>query len=583
MLQGIFGKRYTIKAYYITDILQRFGITRSELEQALSARRLLRVRDASSNQEVALRFLTKGAGYNALTNKQYHKIMTCNHPHLAKVYEVFAVNDPEGLNGNQPFQIMVTQWYAGGSLRDRLRNGQLTPAEYSTTLDGILRGLQALHSRGLIHGNLSPSNILVEDIGQLHVRLSDYGLSRPRHSDHINSDTPPHTIFYASPEQIMPEEFGTHGQLRPNVDLWPLALLMLVMQGQPHPLADRGKTARELATAITVADLHVTKTASNTTLENVIQAALIRQASQRIETIADIYSILDGSKKWQNGQLAKPQPQPRYCTHCGTVNAPEQTLCITCDRPFGGSPSLLNYRSGIGLGIFMIAFAFLYWLPVAFVDWLAQELDTLLNTSTLKDLAEGMDREKLGDAIALAVVTWGIFTLACQLLIDLFRTLWLARINKNAMAFWNHKEVVPPWLIWGAFAVDVVVILLTRGMLFPFVVIITSSIRLHAYQRIWKASDPNILYPKAASWNAARGSFLIFAWWLSGLLIPFFLLLHFLPTSVAYEGELLFSITPEWLLVAGTLSASYWFLGILVIIRMAYRQRRKYTALAAAR
>ena len=66
--------------------------------------------------------------------------------------------------------------YERGSLARRLAMGTpLTGEEAVEVAMEVLEGLRALHERGVVHGAVKPSNVLVDDEGRL--RVADYGLA----------------------------------------------------------------------------------------------------------------------------------------------------------------------------------------------------------------------------------------------------------------------------------------------------------------------------------------------------------------------------------------------------------------------
>jgi serine/threonine protein kinase len=88
------------------------------------------------------------------------------------VVSVFAVVETAGL----PFLVM--EYVPGRSLQDRLdRNGPLHLAEILRIGMQTAAGLAAAHAQGLVHRDVKPANILLEN-GVERVRLSDFGLAR---------------------------------------------------------------------------------------------------------------------------------------------------------------------------------------------------------------------------------------------------------------------------------------------------------------------------------------------------------------------------------------------------------------------
>ncbi|KIJ07120.1 hypothetical protein PAXINDRAFT_90906 [Paxillus involutus ATCC 200175] len=80
--------------------------------------------------------------------------------------------------GFGPFPAMVCPWLENGSLTSYLerRNDTLTKVERLTLLGDVAAGLQycRLHSQFVVHGDLSGSNVLIDDKGR--ARISDFGL-----------------------------------------------------------------------------------------------------------------------------------------------------------------------------------------------------------------------------------------------------------------------------------------------------------------------------------------------------------------------------------------------------------------------
>jgi len=101
-----------------------------------------------------------------------------------------------------------------GNLGDRLAGRQMDLRALRATLGHSLRALKYLHSRGVIHGDLKPSNIMID--ARKRVKLGDFGLAR-RVSDDEGSLLKG-TTKYMAPE-VVSEEFGDVG---PASDLYSL-------------------------------------------------------------------------------------------------------------------------------------------------------------------------------------------------------------------------------------------------------------------------------------------------------------------------------------------------------------------------
>ena len=113
---------------------------------------------------------------------------------------------------------IVTEWVGGGTLADKVAEGAMSPRDALGLAACALEGLEFAHGRGITHGNLKPSNILLTSDGQ--PRLADFG------GNILQPGVPPRfgSIPYLSPEQLEP---GAEPDAR--ADLFSLTLILYEM------------------------------------------------------------------------------------------------------------------------------------------------------------------------------------------------------------------------------------------------------------------------------------------------------------------------------------------------------------------
>ncbi|HEY8504742.1 MAG TPA: protein kinase [Gemmataceae bacterium] len=127
--------------------------------------------------------------------------------------------------GGQPFLVM--QYVPGGSLQDRLdRGGPLPPRELLRLGAQVADALAAAHAQGLIHRDVKPANILLEE-GGARARLSDFGLAQAAGAD--GAGTVAGTPAYMAPEQARGEP------LDPRADLFGLGCVLYTMAAGRAP------------------------------------------------------------------------------------------------------------------------------------------------------------------------------------------------------------------------------------------------------------------------------------------------------------------------------------------------------------
>lgn len=118
------------------------------------------------------------------------------HPNIVDVVDFGHM--PDG----RPYFVM--ELLEGESLADRVERGALPPAEVVTIARQIAMALAAAHDRGVIHADVTPSNILITSADPLHVKLVDFGLAQLA-GEGAADDVPEFVLgtpAYISPEQL---------------------------------------------------------------------------------------------------------------------------------------------------------------------------------------------------------------------------------------------------------------------------------------------------------------------------------------------------------------------------------------------
>jgi serine/threonine-protein kinase len=153
-------------------------------------------------QPVALKTVKEELAGNEILLKRFRReaeiAQRINHPN---VVAVVATGDREGL----PWA--AQRFIDGGSLQDRLnRSGPLDVEEVIAIFKPVAAGLDVLHENGLVHRDLKPGNILIDERGQPFI--ADFGLAKDYQHQGTVLTRPGQTLGsmdYMSPEQIRGE------------------------------------------------------------------------------------------------------------------------------------------------------------------------------------------------------------------------------------------------------------------------------------------------------------------------------------------------------------------------------------------
>lgn len=162
-----------------------FSVEHAALERRY-ALKVLRSRVVERDPRAAQQFLRE-----ARTAARVH------HPNIVDVFDFGYLAD------GRPYFVM--ELLEGESLADRLeRTGPLMPAEVVAIARQLAEALAAAHDRGVIHADVTPSNALIVDGDQLHVKLVDFGLALLA-GEGLRDENPEFVLgtpAYISPEQL---------------------------------------------------------------------------------------------------------------------------------------------------------------------------------------------------------------------------------------------------------------------------------------------------------------------------------------------------------------------------------------------
>ncbi|MDF1812646.1 MAG: protein kinase [Verrucomicrobiales bacterium] len=143
-------------------------------------------------RQVAIKILPGDIeGLRKRFGKEAHVLAQCSHPNIVSVYDFGETKS--GI----PFIVM--EYVRGGDLQQMLDRGRIPFQDGFSMLRQICDGLAYAHSRDLVHLDIKPANILIDDEGI--VKIVDFGLAR------IIGESPAQssiggTALYSAPETI---------------------------------------------------------------------------------------------------------------------------------------------------------------------------------------------------------------------------------------------------------------------------------------------------------------------------------------------------------------------------------------------
>jgi serine/threonine-protein kinase len=141
-------------------------------------------------------------------------IAQLRHPNILNVYDF-------GEYQGTPY--MIVEYVPGGSLANKLNDGQIDQAAALKYLRGIASGLDYAHEHGIVHRDVKPANVLLEKDNT--PVLADFGLAKLLQGSSLKSMTgvTTGTPAYMAPEQVAGSKVG------PAADRYSLATIAYEM------------------------------------------------------------------------------------------------------------------------------------------------------------------------------------------------------------------------------------------------------------------------------------------------------------------------------------------------------------------
>ncbi|KQP01777.1 serine/threonine-protein kinase [Leifsonia sp. Leaf264] len=126
---------------------------------------------------------------------------------------------------DDPRPFLVMQLVRGTTVRDRLAARVVSVREVGEIGYEVAETLEYIHANGVIHRDITPSNVMIVNYGTQHAReramLTDFGIAVETESAVFQSETITGTPAYLSPEQVRNQPLTTAS------DIYSLGLVLL--------------------------------------------------------------------------------------------------------------------------------------------------------------------------------------------------------------------------------------------------------------------------------------------------------------------------------------------------------------------
>jgi WD40 repeat protein len=256
-----------------------------------------RAHQASLDRDVAVKLLAAGPwasrSFIERFRKEAQNAARMQHPNIVAIYEV---------GSNDELHFFSMRLIRGGSLADLLkREGKLPALRAAQLLRTVAEAVDYAHRLGVLHLDLKPANVLLDENGAPHV--ADFGLAR-RLEQGLATDN---NEVSGTPSYMAPEQCVAGAQkITPATDIWGLgAILYELATGRPPYL---GRSPQETLQLVVDGKLvcpgNYTKNLP-ADFKAIIQKSMSYAVADRYATARD---LADDLARFENGYMVKARP-----------------------------------------------------------------------------------------------------------------------------------------------------------------------------------------------------------------------------------------------------------------------------------
>jgi tRNA A-37 threonylcarbamoyl transferase component Bud32 len=276
--------------------------------------------DPRFEREVAVKVLPREFLHDTMFLARFEReaktIAALEHPAIASVYDY-------GEDQGQPYLVM--RYLGGGSLVDRILAGPMALDEALAIIERIAAALDRAHSKGIIHRDVKPSNIMFDDYGDAY--LSDFGIVKVTEAtSQLTGSGVVGTPAYMAPE--MADQGGTS----PLIDLYALGVTLFQMLTGALPyVADTPMGIIMAHISKPVPDVRSLRSDLPEDVQTVVERALAKDPTERYQSAGALAAELEeaattGLTHKPAAPAAAPIPATKPATPTPVV--PQETLPV---------------------------------------------------------------------------------------------------------------------------------------------------------------------------------------------------------------------------------------------------------------
>ena len=249
-----------------------------------------RALDETLQRQVAIKLMNREVARDSDQLERFRRearaVAQLSHPHIVGV-----IDAGDDLDPTHPRPYIVFEYIEGETLKERIRRcGRLPIAEAVAYAIEIARALGAAHARHIVHRDVKPQNVLIDEEGS--AKVTDFGIARTRDEEGLTADGRVlGTTDYVSPEQALGQHVTGQSDLYSlGIVLWEMLTGEVPFKGD-NQVAVAMKHVREA-----LPDVQLRRPEVSAALAAVIDRATAKRQEERYaddaELIADLEDVL---------------------------------------------------------------------------------------------------------------------------------------------------------------------------------------------------------------------------------------------------------------------------------------------------
>ncbi|MEM9413567.1 MAG: serine/threonine-protein kinase, partial [Planctomycetota bacterium] len=243
---------------------------------------VFRGRDTKLHRDVAIKLLAQSLRRETVERFQREAttLAKLNHDNILPIYSSGIAND------GSPYLVMPMIY--GSTLKGQIRTELTNPFDCATWIRDIALGLHSAHELGVIHRDVKPANILIDEADG-RAKLMDFGLAKDQYDKTLTQAD----VISGTPEYMSPEQIVEPQTREPSGDIYSLGIVLYEcltgtppFRGHPMLVLEQHQNAEPIRP-------HRLNSSTNKDLETICLKAIQKDRRSRYATAEDLANDLN--------------------------------------------------------------------------------------------------------------------------------------------------------------------------------------------------------------------------------------------------------------------------------------------------